>query len=243
MKIAFDQKKSWVTFGRGRFVCLFVIKGLIKKTLEVSVFEADEVFRPLDSKKPLVVESIPFDEHKMLSALKIIGGIDSGEATWLPDKYLSIDRSSKNVQDLEEEAVQAAFGRATVLLEENKDYEAALLNITASLLSEHVRKHPKYESRFLRKQVEAWVGIDNYAGAKKALLRALELYDGDFSFADYFSFGCIAHKLGNKKEAVDMFKKCIEEADRVIKSSSDDSARGHAKKAIEFSNQLINKLG
>lgn len=242
MIIVFDQKKAWVTFGGGRFVCLFVIKGLIKKTLEISVFEADEIFQILDPKKPLVVENIPFDERKMLSALKIIGGIDSGEATWLPDKYLSIDRSSKKVQDLEEEAAQAAFGQATTLLKK-EDYEAALLNITASLLSEHVRKHPKYESRFLRKQSEAWVGINNYAQAKKALLRARELYSEDISFVDYFAFGCIEQKLGNKKEAVDNLRKCIEGADRLIKSSSDDSACEQAKKVIEFSNQLINKLG
>lgn len=71
---------------------------------------------------------------------------------------------------------------------------------------------------------------------------ALELYGGDSSYVDSFTFGVIEQKLGNKKEAIDMFKKCIEEAGRSIKSGSDDSAREQANKLIEASNQLIAKL-
>lgn len=242
MIVEFDHKKSTVTFGGGRFVCFFIHHGLINKSLEMSVFEADENFQPVDPKKPLFVEKVPFDERKILSALKIIGGLDSGKAPWIPSKYVSKEHDSKDVQDLEEKSAQMAFGKATILLN-NKDYEAAILNITASLLSEYLREHPKYESRFLRKQTEAYVGLDNYFEAKKAILRAMEKYDMDSDFKDYFTLGCIEYKLGNKKEALDNLKKFIELAETFIKNSNDDSIREENKKSIEMSNQLINKLG
>jgi|GEM_PF-2715561 len=242
MIIEFNQKKSTVTFGGGRFVCFFIHKGLINKILEISVFEADEKFNPVDSQNPLLVEKTPFDERKILSAIKIIGDLDSGKATWIPNKYMNQKQGSKAVEDLEEISVQMAYGVATILLDKG-DYEAALLNITSSLLSEYFRKHPKYESRFLRKKTEACVGLSNYYEAKKAILRAMEKSDVDSVFGDYFTLGCAEYKLGNKKAAIENLRKFIELAETFIKSSNDNSARAENKKMIEMSNQLINKLG
>jgi len=242
MIIEFDQKKSTVTFGGGRFVSLFIHHGLINKSLELSVFEADENFRPVDPQKPLFMGKVPFDERKILNALTIIGGLDSGKAPWIPSKYVSNDHDSKEIHDLEEEAAQMAFGKASILLK-RKDYEAALLNITASLLSEYLKKHPKHESRFLRKQAEAFVGRNNFFEAKKAILRAMEKYDEDSGFQDYFTLGIIEYKLSNKKEALDSLKKFIELAETFIKNSDDNNVREENKKLIETASQLINKLG
>ncbi len=241
MIIEFNHKKSTVTFGGGRFVCFFIHHGLIHKSLEMSVFEADENFKPMDPKKPLFVEKVPFDERKILSALKIIGGLDSGEAPWIPSKYLSKEHDSKDVQDLEKNSAQMAFGFATILLNK-KNYEAAMLNITASLCSEYLKKHPVLESRFLRKQAEAYVGLDNYFETKKALLKAIEIYNADSDFKDYLNLGIIEYKLGNKKEALDNLKKFIELAEKSIASSDDGSVCEKNKRLIESANQLINKL-
>ncbi len=222
-------------------MCFFIHHGLINKSLEMSVFEADENFQPVDPKKPLFVEKVPFDDRKIFSALKIIGGLDSGTAPWIPSKYLSKDISSRDIQDLEEKSTQMAFGKATILIN-GQNYEAALLNITASLLSEYLRKLPKYESRFLRKQAEAYVGLDDYFYAKKTLLMAMEKYEQDSDFKDYFALGCADYQLGNRKEAIENLRKFIELANLFIKSSNDDSTREENKKMIEISNQLINKL-
>ncbi len=208
----------------------------------MSVFETDENFRPLDSKMPLSMERVPFDEHKIFSAIKIIGKIDSGEAKWIPNKYLSKDKNSKDVQDLEQKSAQMAFGKAIILLEK-KDYEAALLNITASLLSEYLRKNPKYESRFLRKQAEGYVGLDNYAEAKKALLRARELCSGDSDFEDYFVLGSVEYKLGNKEGALDNLRKFIKLANIFLESSHDTERNKKIGETVEISNKLINKVG
>jgi hypothetical protein len=138
MIIEFNQKKSTVTFGGGRFVCFFIHKGLINKILEISVFETDEKFRPVDPQNPLFVEKTPFNERKILSAIKIIGDLDSGKATWIPSKYVSQGHGSKAAEDLEEISASMAFGTARILLDKG-DYEAALLSITSSLLSEYLR--------------------------------------------------------------------------------------------------------
>ena len=143
MIIEFDHKKSTVTFGGERFVCLFVKSGLINKNFKISVFEADVNFQPLDLNNPLFVENVPFDDRKVLSALKIIGELDGGKATWIPNKYLSKDRNSKDVQDLEEKAAQMALGKARILLD-RKDYFNAQLNIQASLFSKYLPEHAKY---------------------------------------------------------------------------------------------------
>jgi len=240
--IEFDHKKSTVTFGGGRFVCFFIHHGIINKTLEMRVFEANENFQPLDPKRPLFSETVAFDERKILSAIKIVGELDSGTATWIPSKCLSKDANSKEVQDLEETSAQMAFGKATILLGK-KDYEAAVLNITASLLSTYLRKHPKYESRFLRKQAEAYTGLDNYLEAKKAMISAMEKYKEDSNFDDYFSLGCIDYKLGHKEEAVYNFRKFIELANVFLSSSRDNARNNEIAATIEMSNKLMNKLG
>jgi len=92
------------------------------------------------------------------------------------------------------------------------------LNITASLLSKYLREHKEYESRFLRKQAEAYVGLDNHFEAKKTLLRAMEKCEQDSDFKDYFTLGCMDYKLGNRKEATDDLRKFIELADLFIKA-------------------------
>lgn len=73
MIIEFDHKKSTVTFGGGRFVAFFTKTGIINKTFKISVFEADENFRPIDPQASLFNENVPFDERKMFSVLKIVG--------------------------------------------------------------------------------------------------------------------------------------------------------------------------
>ena len=89
MIVEFDYNKSTVTYGGGRFVCNFVKTGFLKKNFEISVFEADINFRPIEPKTPLFVEKMPFDERKIINAMKIICGLDSGSASWIPEKYLS----------------------------------------------------------------------------------------------------------------------------------------------------------
>jgi tetratricopeptide (TPR) repeat protein len=91
-------------------------------------------------------------------------------------------------------------------------------------------------------QAEAYLGLGNDYEAKKALLLAMEKYDVDSVFGDYFTLGCAEYKLGNKKEAIENLRKFIELAETFIKSSNDNSARAENKKMIEMSNQLINKL-
>jgi len=62
-------------------------KGLVKKFLEISVFEADQNFQPRNSTSPLFVERVVFDEHKILIALEIIGGLDSGGGNMDSSEY------------------------------------------------------------------------------------------------------------------------------------------------------------
>jgi tetratricopeptide (TPR) repeat protein len=135
-----------------------------------------------------------------------------------------------------------AYGKAINLLN-NKDYDAALLNISTSLYSEYLGKHPEFESRFLRKLAEAYVGLDNYFEVKKAILRAIEIYNIDSDFRDYFSLGFADYKLGNKEESIINLKMFIALAETFIKSSNDDRICEEHKRSIEMANRLINKLG
>jgi tetratricopeptide (TPR) repeat protein len=154
---------------------------------------------------------------------------------------LSKDKTSKEVKDLEEKSAQMAFGKATILLG-NKDYSAAILNITSSLFSEYLRKNPKYESRFLRKQAEAYAGVDKYTEAKKTLLRARELQNEDSDFEDYFILGFIEYKLGNKESAQDNFRKFLKSASIFLESSTNIEKNKEISNGIEMTNKLINKL-
>lgn len=135
-----------------------------------------------------------------------------------------------------------AFAKASILLGD-KNYSMAILHITNSLLSEYLRKNPKYQSRFLRKQAEAYAGLDNYAEAKKALLRARELYNEDSDFEDYFVLGSMQYKLGNKEGAFDNLKKFIKSANIFLESSHDAERNKVISETVEISNKLINKLG
>lgn len=242
MIVEFDQEKSTVTFGGGRFVCFFIHHGIINKTLEFRIFEANENFQPLEKKHPLFAENVPFDERKILIAMKLIADLDSGKASWIPEKYLLNDKNSKEVQDLEERAAQMAFGKAILLLKE-KNYEAALLNITSSLFSEYLRNNPKYHARFLRKRAEAYVGLDKYGEAKEALVRAREVSKEDSSFEDYFSLGFADYKLGNKEGARDNLLRFIESAKAVQKTSGDQVKNRELTTMIEMSNKLIEQIG
>lgn len=243
MIIEFDHKKATVTFGGGRFCVLFVHRGFINKVLEIQAFEADKnKFLPLDPSRPLFVKKIPFDDHKMANTLEILKGLDDGTASWIPDQFLSRDKDSKEVQELEEKAAQGAFGKARTLLGQ-KDYEAAVLNITASLLSKYLKEHPKYESKFLSEQATAYAGLNKYSEAKKAFLMALKKKDGDPEVEDYFTLGCLEYKLSNSKEAIENLKKFIELARSFLENSKDSERNAKLKNTIELSNGLINKLG
>jgi len=207
----------------------------------MSVFEADDNFRPLDPKKPLYVEKVPFDNHRQLSALKIIREVDNGKAPWIPSKYLSQKDDSKVGQDLEEKAALTAFGIATMSLKK-KDYETAIMNITANLLSEYVRKDLKYESRFLRKQTEAYVGLNNYSEAKKAIIRAMEIFPGDLDVKDHFTLGFMEYKLGNLTEALASLNKFVRAAEAFVSTSSDRD-QDEIKAFVQISKELISKIG
>jgi hypothetical protein len=111
------------------------------------------------------------------------------------------------------------------------------------LLSKYLRKHPKHESRFLRKQAEAYLGLDNYEEGRKAMVSAMEKYQEDSDFDDYFSLGCMEYKLGNKKAAVYNLRKFIELANLFLNSSSDYARNNEISRGIEISNGLMNKLG
>ncbi len=259
MIIEFNQEKATITFNGGRFVCLFIHHGFKNKSLEISVFETDLNFRPIDLKMPLFTKEVPMDEHTILSTIRIIGELDSGTAIWIPNKYLIKNRGSKDVQDLEKMSAQMTFSMVRILLNK-KDYFAASLNINNSLLSRYIRENPKYESRLLRMQAEAYTGFDrdyitnskyksqypinfnNYIEAKKALLRAKELYNEDSDFQDYFILGIIEYKLNNKKISLENLEKFIKLANIFLKSSNDLEKNKEIIEGIGKSNELINKL-
>jgi hypothetical protein len=242
MIVEFDQEKSTVTFGGGRFVCFFIHHGIINKTLEFRIFEANENFQPLDKKHPLFTENVPFDERKILTATKLIVDLDSGKAPWIPERYFLNDKNAKEVQNLEEQAAQMAFGKAILLLK-GKKYEAALFNITSSLLSEYLRNNPKYHARFLREQAEAYVGLDKYGEAKNALVRAREVFEEDSSFEDYFALGYADYKIGNKEGSRDNLLRFIESARAVLKNSGNQVKNSELISMIEMSTKLIEKIG
>ena len=89
---------------------------------------------------------------------------------------------------------------------------------------------------------EAYVGLDNYLGAKKSILSSMKKYHEDSEFGDYFVLGSIEYKLGNKKESLDNLEKFIKLATASMENCNDD-VRERNKKSIEISQQLINKLG
>ena len=201
-------------------------------------FEADIKFKPIEPKTPLFVEKMPFDERKIINAMKIICGLNSGSVSWIPEKYLS-NNDPKLIQDLETMAAQIALGKAVHFLNQ-KDYMGLSLHINACLLSKYLKNNPQYMVRFLEKQAEGFTGLNNYAEAKKSILRIME-YDKNFSFEFYFGLACSDYKLGNKNEAINNFEKFINAASLSMTSLSEIENKRN-KELIEVSRKLINKL-
>lgn len=193
MILEFNHKKSSVTFGGGRFVCIFKKQGLRNKKLKLSVFEANANYRPLDTRKPLHEELVLFDEKKVFPTITVLGQIDEGTAYWIPEEYVK-NKNSAQADELEEAACAIAFGLADRFIKK-KDYFSALMNINASLLSHYIRQNPRLNSRLLKLQSLAWAGTSNFQEAAKSYRRAIEIYKAEATPDDYDNLKMLESKI------------------------------------------------
>lgn len=234
----FGQKRAYVTFNGGRFVCSFQKKrkGLSKNTLIMVVFEVDSNYQPV-SNQPIHIAEATLDKDTIFTTLKLIKSIDDGVALWLPPRYKE-NINTALARQVEEEACAMALGLADHYIKQN-DSSSALLNIKASLLSNYIMSHRDQESKLIKFQASAFAQAGNFDEAKKSYLNALKIESGTTSL-DYYILAGYSNKLNDEVGMKNNLKSCIQAAKQEIDETTDPKVIATLQDTISHATRLIN---